>query len=85
MQMTFEEFKHIIREGEATGEIKTTKPLTDFDLMIQWAVGQIGDRKGYPCDITEDEIWQELFPLFKDDAQMMADSLNGCMEGGDEE
>ena len=40
--MTFEEFKNIIRKGETDGEIKTSKPLTDYDLAVQWAIGKIG-------------------------------------------
>ena len=61
--MPFEEFKDIIRKAEANGEIQTSKPLTDLDLAVQWAMGQIGERKGYPCDITIDEMWQELYTL----------------------
>ncbi len=78
--MTFENFKNIIRNGEARGEIKTSVPLTDFDLAIQWAVGNIGERKGYPCDITIDEVWQEIYPLYEADAQGIADFLNDCTE-----
>jgi len=78
--MTFENFKNIIRNGEARGEIKTSVPLTDFDLAIQWAVGNIGERKGYPCDITIDEVWQEIYPLYEADVQGIADFLNDCTE-----
>ena len=71
--MTFEEFKNIIRKGETDGEIKTSKPLTDYDLAVQWAIGKIGERKGYPCDITLNEIWEEMFPLLNDDAKTIVD------------
>ena len=73
---SFKKFKDTIRRGEAIGEIRTSKPLTDFDLAVQWAVGRIGKRKGYPCDITTAEIWQEIYPIFEDDAQTVADFLN---------
>ena len=76
--MDFETFKNIIRNCEAKGEIKTSKPLTDFDLEVQWAIGRIGDRKGYPCEITIDEIWQELFTLHEADVQAVTDFLNDC-------
>lgn len=69
--MTFEEFKNIIRKGEANGEIKTSKTLTDYDLAVQWAMGKIGERKGYPCDITLNEIWEEM--LLDDDAKTIVD------------
>ena len=59
----FEKFKQTIREAEANGEIKTTVPLTDYDLAVQWAVSKVGDRKGYPCTITPDEIWQEVYSI----------------------
>lgn len=58
--MTLDEFKKIIRQGEEKGEIKTSQPLTDLDLEIQWAIGQIGDKRGYPCNITIDEIYEEI-------------------------
>lgn len=78
--MTFETFKNIIRNGEAKGEIKISEPLTDFDLAVQWAIGNIGERKGYPCDITADEIWQELYPLYEADVHGVTDFLNACTE-----
>lgn len=59
----FEKFKQTVREAEANGEIKTTAPLTDCDLAVQWAVAKVGDRKGYPCTITLDEIWQEMYSI----------------------
>lgn len=78
--ISFEEFKDIVREGEASGEIKTSIPLTDYDLAVQWAIGSIGERKGYPCEVTSEEIWQEMYPLFEDKAQEMADFLNSLTE-----
>lgn len=65
--VSFEEFKDTIRKGEANGEIKTSKPLTDYDLAVQWAVGRIAEKKGYPCYITAAEIWQELPEQFREE------------------
>lgn len=67
----FEEFVAIIRNGEANGEIKTSVPLSDYDLAVQWAIGSIGERKAYPCDITADEIWQEMFQIFGTDEKLL--------------
>lgn len=36
----FLKFMEIIREGEALGEIKSSKPITDFDLAVQFAIGK---------------------------------------------
>ena len=62
--ITFEEFRNIVRNGEAEGKIITSEPLSDFDLAVQWAMGRIGERKGYSCDITPDEIWREMYFAF---------------------
>ena len=61
--ITFEEFKEEIRAGELSGEIETPEPITDYDLAVLWAVGTVGDKKGYPCEITPREIWDELFEI----------------------
>lgn len=75
--MNFEEFKKIVRDGEKNGEIKTDVKLTDVDIAVQWAIAKIGEKKGYPCDITVDEIWQEMRPLFDEQIQGIVDVLNG--------
>lgn len=58
--MTFDEFKQIVRDGLKSGEIKCTKELNDLDLAVQFAIGRIGDRRGYPLDTTTDEIVSEI-------------------------
>lgn len=76
MTMAFDEFKKIIRDAEAKSDIKTSKLLTDEDLAIQWAISNIGERKGYPCEITPDEIWEELFELYRPVVSPIVDYLN---------
>ena len=58
--MEFDEFKQIVRDGLKSGELKCTKELTDLDLAVQFAIGRIGDRKGYPLDVTIGEIASEI-------------------------
>lgn len=58
--MTFAEFVMIVRDSEQKGMVKTTQPMTDFDLAVQYAVGTIVDERGVPCDITLDEIYEEM-------------------------
>lgn len=58
--MDFKEFVRIVRYGIISREIKVSKPLTDYDLAVMYAVGQIGERKGYPCDTTAEEIYNEM-------------------------
>ena len=56
--MSLEEFIAIVRDGERKGLIKTY--LSDYDLMIQLAIANLGEKKGgYPCKITLDEIFSE--------------------------
>ena len=59
-KMEFNEFVSIIRRGIAEGEIKLSQELTDFDLAVQFAVGRIVEKKGYPCEVTADEIYSEI-------------------------
>lgn len=58
--MTFDEFKKIVRDGLKSGELKCTKELTDLDLAVQFAIGRIGDRRGYPLYTTAGEIVSEI-------------------------
>ena len=60
MIMTFDEFVKIVRDGEAKGEIETPIELSDDDLAVRYAIGIIGERKGYPCEITIEEIDAEI-------------------------
>ena len=60
MREDFKNFISDIRLGVAIGEIKITKELSDFDLAVTFAVGKIGERKGYPCNVTLDEIENEI-------------------------
>ena len=60
MRVDFIEFRYIIRQGIKNGELKLSQELSDFDLAVQYAIGQIGERKGYPCKITDVEIWAEI-------------------------
>ena len=62
----FEEFKRNVRQAEAIGIVRFSKPMTDFDLAVQWAVTKVGKKKGgYPCDMTADEIYAEMPEEFK--------------------
>ena len=60
MRSDFVEFLYIIRTGIENGEIKLSTELSNFDLAVQYAIGQIGERKGYPCETTVEEIWAEI-------------------------
>lgn len=60
MKKELEEFIKTIREAEASGAIRCKKPLTDYDLAIQYVLGKIAEREGTPCNCTVFEIWKEL-------------------------
>lgn len=60
MSKDFERFLSIIHKGIESGAIKTSKPIIDFDLAVQYAIGKIGEVRGYPCDITVEEIANEI-------------------------
>ena len=59
--MTFSEFSDFIKEEIKKGTLKTSEELTDFDIAVTYAIGEIGQKKGYPCDITPEEIWKEIY------------------------
>ena len=58
--MDFKWFYEAIKSGIESGAIKTDKPLTEFEMAVQFAVCSIGVRKGYPCETTLEEIRSEI-------------------------
>lgn len=44
----------------ASGEIKTSKPINDYDIAVQYAIGLICDEKGLPCNTSEEEIYYKM-------------------------
>ena len=65
LNMSCDDFIKFVRDAQRTGEVKISIPLSDFDLAVYWAIGVIGDRKGYPCDISLEEIYRELPEKYK--------------------
>lgn len=65
-KLTFDKFRLIVITGIATGELKISVELTDFDLAVYYAIGVIGEQKGYPCDISLDEIYAEIMTFAPD-------------------
>lgn len=56
--MTYSEFCDIIRQGIASGEIKTTAELNELDIAIQYAIGQeMQERGGGELQTTAEEIY----------------------------
>lgn len=53
--MTFEEFKAIVKDGIAKGEVKLSKDLNELDYAIQYALGQEMEATGRK-DFTATEI-----------------------------
>lgn len=53
--MTFEEFKAIVKDGIAKGEVKLSKNLNELDYAIQYALGQEMEATGRK-DFTATEI-----------------------------
>ena len=56
----WERFRKTVFDGIIKGEIKTSKPLTELDIAVQFCVGEIGSRKGYQTTITLDDIFAEM-------------------------
>lgn len=55
---TFKEFCDIIRDGIASGEIKTSEELTDLGLAVQYSIGcEMMERGGGELLITTEEIY----------------------------
>ena len=51
--MTFTEFCETIKDGIASGELKTSTELTELDLAIQYAIGQEMQEQG-GAELTTD-------------------------------
>lgn len=58
--MTFQEFLLFVRAEEQKGTIKFSKNLTDYDIAVYYATSLIGNEKGYPCEITVEEIADKI-------------------------
>ena len=54
--MLYTEFRKIIKQGFSSGEIKTSEPMTELDLAVQYVIGVLGELRGYPLEITPEEI-----------------------------
>lgn len=60
--MTFNEFLSAYNTIKNEDCIKITYPggktaaLTDHDLKVTWIIGLLGEIRGYPCDVTAEEI-----------------------------
>lgn len=63
MKQTLEQFIATVRSMEKEKVIATSQPMSDFDLMIQYAIGSLGELRGYPLDITITDIYNECRTL----------------------
>ena len=66
MTKEFDHYRRVIRKALFKGTIKLYDPqdpnyeISDFQLLLTFAMGEIGKRKGYPCDATLEEIYYEM-------------------------
>lgn len=60
MTEELKEFIKIIRDAETAGLLSTSKPMTDYDLAIQYVLGQFTDERGTPCEVTINEVAERL-------------------------
>lgn len=63
MRKDFQDFMQNVKIGIASGAIKLSKPIDDYDLLIMYAVGKIGERRSYPYNATLDEIYDEAMKI----------------------
>lgn len=59
------EFLRTIREAEGNGVIKTSVPLSDFDIMVQYAIGMLYDEG--KTAITTEEICKAMIKYCGED------------------
>lgn len=60
MRKDFEDFLVSTRKALTYGALKTKKPLSDLDIAVQYAIGIIGEREGYPLDVYPEKIAEEV-------------------------
>ena len=57
--MTFDYFKATVAQGIASGAIKLSKPLSELDLAIQYALDEEMEARGaHPLEATAEDIAQ---------------------------
>jgi len=71
--MTFADFKAVTKANLDSGALKVSKPMSDLDMAVQFAIGLIGDECGYPFNVTDDEICTRIL-TFADDGIFERDS-----------
>ena len=57
MRDDLKQYISTFREMEKNGTLTTSKPLSDYDLAVSYAVNLIGMARGIPCDATVEEIF----------------------------
>lgn len=66
MTKEFDHYRRVIRKAIFQGTIKLYDPtdpnyeISDFQLLLTFAIEKIGQRKGYPFDATTEEIYYEM-------------------------
>lgn len=60
MKEDFKQFLTTVKNGIDSGEIKTSKKLSDLDIAVQYAIGELGKEHGYPLEITQDLLAEKI-------------------------
>jgi len=60
MREEFLKFMRYFREMCANGTFKISVNLSTFDLAVYYAVSKIGEKKGYPCYATTEEVLETI-------------------------
>lgn len=63
--ITFKDFclniHELVEKGVISSkELNLSEEITDYTLAVMYATALIGQAKGYPCDVTPEDIWHSI-------------------------
>ena len=63
MNSDLKRFISNFRDLEKKNVIRTSGPLSDYDLAVSYVVNNLAMVKGIPCVVTPEEVWAHLSVL----------------------
>ena len=60
---SWEVFRKNVIDALNSGIFRVSKPMTELDIAVQYVVGVMGEKNGYPCDTTKEELCQMVVDL----------------------
>lgn len=81
MEFSFDEFLLMTKEAVDSGIMKLSEPLCLLGLAMTYAVGLLGEQKGYPFDFTNDDIHRVMMTFTDESIYDKTEPIIGIPKG----